>query len=213
MWREGRGRSKARKRAAAEGEAGFRRRFGRRHGHVYGVRRLRQGSRARGKGQTMLAGRQRRRDDDELALGIGGRFGDGPAGVLEFDRGVWRRAPGDNRLPGRFDADHVERRFLRGGWDGRRRGRCGFAGAGVRRRENRGPARRPRPEPGSARGSSDGSSRPRPPPRLRSPPPWRPPKLTAVCDGMLVRFPQRDIVPERIGDNAMSCRCHVRSPE
>ena len=103
--------------------SGFRRRFWRRHGHIYDVRGLRQGSRARGKGQTMLAGRQRRRDDDELALRIGGRFGDGPASVLEFDRGVRRCAPGDNRLPCRFDADNVERRCLRGGWDGRRRGR------------------------------------------------------------------------------------------
>ena len=56
----------------------------------------------------MVARRERRRDDDKLARGVGGRLGDGLAGVAQLDFPVRRRAAGDDRFARRIDVHHVE---------------------------------------------------------------------------------------------------------
>ena len=59
----------------------------------------------------MIARRERRRDDDKLARGVGGRLGDGFAGVAQLDFRVRRRPAGDDRFARRIDVHDVERRL------------------------------------------------------------------------------------------------------
>ena len=63
--------------------------------------------------QTVIARRQCRRDDDELARGVGRRLGDRLAGVAQLDPGVRLRPAGDDRFARRLDVHHVEGRLER----------------------------------------------------------------------------------------------------
>ena len=87
----------------------------------------------------MVARGERRRDDDELALGVGGRLGHSLAAVTQFNLLVRRRPAGDDRLAGRIDVHHVEGgpegRGLGRGLVGRSRSFC--RGSRCRRRDNR----------------------------------------------------------------------------
>ena len=75
----------------------------------------------------MIAGRERRRDDDKLARSVGGRLGHSLACVAEFDFLVRRRAAGDDGFARRIDVHDVE-----GGFEGRGLGSLGlFDGAGA----------------------------------------------------------------------------------